>query len=271
MVRGTEDAFREEELSVLVASTDNDAKREAALIDLMLDRKVDGLILATVTRSYRQAERLLGSDIPVTLVGRSTDETWAPVARVDDDFGIKSAVEHLVSMGHRRIVHLAGTHTVSTGRDRRLAFRRATKDAGLRPDECHVVSADLFGGPVGIELGSRMAARLLESGVEFSAIVAANDLLAIGCYDIFKAAKIRIPDEVSVVGFNDILLADRVYPSLTTVRVPLYEIGREAGRLLLSQMHGERGDFTVSNLLPSLVIRESTGVAPSSKAGVSPL
>ena len=238
VVRGVEDALRAEGLSVLVSSTDNDADREAALLDIMLDRKVDGLLLATATRSYQQAGRLLNARIPVTLIGRATDVSWAPIVRVDDASGIRAAVTCLAALGHRHIVHLAGTDAVSTGRDRRVAFEQAIAECGLRPEDCTVVSADRFGEPVGIDLGVLMARDLVSRNVTFTAVVAANDLLAIGCYQVFEEAGIRIPEAVSVVGYNDIFLADRISPPLTTVRVPFHEIGLHAGRLLLAQMVG---------------------------------
>lgn len=263
IVRGVEDALRASGVSVLVSSTDNDLAHESELVAVMVDRQVDGLLLATATRSYPLLAGLLARRMPVVLINRSTDDPSAPVVRGDDDLGIQMAVDHLVALGHRRIAHLAGTSSVTTGHHRRRAFVRALQEAGLPVDQTAIVSADLFEGPVGVELGASMARELLRREVPFTAVIAANDLLAVGCYDVFKGAGMRIPEDISIVGYNDVLLVDRLDPPLTTVRYPHYEIGLRAGRAIIECIAEGANEAMSITLVPRLVVRGST--APPGK------
>jgi LacI family transcriptional regulator len=258
IVRGAEDVLRPAGLSVLLASTDNDPAREADLIALMLDQRVDGLLLATATRKYSPLDVLLRARLPVVLVNRSTGSGELPLVRGDDELGIRLAVQHLRSLGHQNIAHLAGTDSVSSGYDRRRAFIKAMQATGVRANPAAIVSADQFKGPVGVELGDALTRELLRRNVPFTAIVAANDLLAIGCYDVLERERVAIPDAVSIVGYNDIGLVDRLSPPMTTVHNPLYEIGRRAGQSLLNRIVGSAGKPEAVLLVPTLVVRGST-------------
>lgn len=262
IVRGVEDVLRSAGMSVFIASTDNDLEREADTLTVMLDRRVDGLLLATATRDYPHAQRLRNTNIPVVLINRATSEFWAPVVQADDERGVRLAVEHLRGLGHTKFAHVAGTAAVSSGYDRHRAFVRSVREAGLSLDPAAIVSADLFHEAVGISLGRRLAAELLSRKVEFTAVITANDLFAVGCYDVFAEAGIRIPDDVSVIGYHDVPLIDRLNPPLTTVRNPHYEIGVQAGRTILDEMAGlDREPMTVS-LSPRLIVRGSTAPPP---------
>lgn len=267
LVRGVEDALRPSGISVLLASTDNDPQREAELVSVMIDHRVDGLLLATATRKYPPLQDILATKLPVVLLNRSIDDLSVPLVRGDDEKGIRLAVEHLVSLGHQRVAHLAGTDTVSNGYDRRRAFIRAMQEAGLPLDPAAIVSADQFNGPVGVELGAAMTRELLRRGVPFTAVIAANDLLAVGCYDVFKSLDIKIPEDVSVIGYNDVDLVDRLSPPLTTVRHPLYDIGLRAGRLILERISGVENEAMAISLQTTLVVRGST--APPGRAAVT--
>ena len=139
------------------------------------------------------------------------------------------------------------------------------KEAGLDLNPAAIISADQFQGPVGVELGVALASELLNRKVSFTAVIAANDLLAIGCYDVFKSANIRIPEDVSVVGYNDVYLVDRLNPPLTTVRHPLYEIGVRAGRLMIERFAGAANEVMTIALATTLIVRGST--APPRQIG----
>ena len=140
------------------------------------------------------------------------------------------------------------------------------KEVGLDVDPAAIVSADQFRGPVGVDLGVALAGELLNRKVPFTAVIAANDLLAVGCYDVFKTANIRIPEDVSVVGYNDVYLVDRLSPPLTTVRHPLYEIGVRAGRLMLERFAGIENEAMTIALATTLIVRGSTAPPRQSAA-----
>lgn len=265
IVRGVEDALRPAGVSVLLASTDNDLRQESELMSVMVDHRVDGLLLATVSREYPLLQTLLETDVPVVLINRGADDLSVPIVGGDDDKGIQLAVEHLKDLGHRHIAHLAGTDSVTTGYHRRRAFVRAVQENGLPFDPRAVVSADSFDGPVGLDLGAALCEELLRRNVEFTAVVAANDLFAVSCYDVFKTRGIRIPQDVSVIGYNDVLLIDRLNPPLTTIRNPHYDIGLRAGRAILERIAGDAAGPMRISLMPSLVVRASTA-PPSATA-----
>jgi LacI family transcriptional regulator len=164
------------------------------------------------------------------------------------------AVRHLAELGHHRILHLAGPQTTSTGVVRARAFEAALRERGLQPHPELLVPCAYWSEADGAD-GLRKA---IESGAEFTAVVAGNDLIALGCYDVFAERGIRCPDEVSVVGFNDMPFLDKLQPPLTTVRIPHHQIGVEAARMLLEAID-EPDRPSRSVLLPlSLVVRGST-------------
>ncbi|HUY47578.1 MAG TPA: substrate-binding domain-containing protein [Streptosporangiaceae bacterium] len=258
IVRGVEDTVRAHRLSVLIASSDNDQTREEELLGSMADQRIDGLLLATASRTYPMLHEVNALGIPVVFVNRCPDNPTVPFVTGDDERGIALAVDHLRSLGHTKLAHLAGTETVSTGYHRRLAFMRRVQESGLAGDPNAIVSADMFPDPVGIELGVTLCKELLGRGVAFTGIVAANDLMAVGCYDVFKQVGLSIPADVSIIGYNDVPLVDRLEPPLTTIRSPHYEIGQRAASALLDLIAGGESRPETIALAPELIARGST-------------
>jgi LacI family transcriptional regulator len=172
--------------------------------------------------------------------------------------GMRLAVEHLLSLGHTRIAHLAGPLDYSTGLDRYESFHETMRAAGVEPDPELVVVAEAFTESE----GARLCRQLMAGGGQFTAVAAANDLLALGCYDVFAERGVRCPDDISVIGFNDMPFAARFKPPLTTIHIPHYEIGKAAAELMLERL--QDGDSAVREirLEPSLVVRGSTAAAP---------
>ena len=252
IVRGADDVLNERGYISLIASTDNDPEREQRLVDSLVSRQVEGLIVATARLEHPLLERLRSEGIKIVLINRRVESLDLPSIVPDDTSGITQAVEHLVGLGHTRIAHLAGPHTTSTGAARSRAFRHAVRDAGLADDlivEC----------PYWQEASGAAALRtLLDRGAEFTAVVAGNDLIALGCYDVFAERGIACPDQISVVGYNDIPFLDKLRPPMTTIRIPHFDLGAEAARMLLGCIN-EPARRPGSVLLPvSLVVRGST-------------
>jgi LacI family transcriptional regulator len=165
-------------------------------------------------------------------------------------------VRHLLALGHARIGHLAGPQDLSTGVLRRTGFEAAMCEAGRDP------SAIATAGAYTREAGRAATAELLDR-TELSAIVAANDLLALGAYQELAVRSLACPQEVSVVGHNDMPLVDMVDPSLTTVRIDHLAMGREAARLVVARIEDGLEEPLVRTTKPSLVVRASTA-APAS-------
>jgi LacI family transcriptional regulator len=178
---------------------------------------------------------------------------------VDDRAGIRLAVEHVVSLGHRRIAHVGGPQGLSTGHQRLLGFQEVARQAGLAPEDTPVRLSDAFTEAE----GARACRALLEERSDVTAIVAGNDLIALGCYDALAERGLRCPQDVSVVGFNDMPFASRFAPPLTTIRLPHREIGVQAAGLLLDLLAVPGGPARQVLLPPDLVVRESTAPPPA--------
>lgn len=257
IIRGIEDALGAAGYTAILGNTDNIAARERDVVTTMWSRQVDGLILATARRNDPIVAECLEERIPVVLVNRSSDAVGVSSIVNDDALGIASAVRHLKSLGHRRIAHLAGPRKLSTGAVRRHGFVEAMRAEKLALDAALIVETSAFSEDEGL----RAAAGLIAGGHDFTAIVAANDLLALGAYEALAEAGLACPGDVSVTGFNDMPFVDRVAPPLTTVRIPQYEMGREAARRLIELIETPGSPPRSTVLSPELVVRGSTAAA----------
>jgi LacI family transcriptional regulator len=256
IARGTEDRLARDGYTLVLANTYNDEAKERAIVELIGKRRVDGLLLATAERTYPLLDDLRASGVPVVLVNRVPDES--PVSSVvgDDHAGIGLAVRHLVSLGHERIAYVGGTQSFSTGLHRYQAFLSWMQSAGLEPDPALIAIARWFRQKPGQE----SCAELLDRGRPFTAIIAGNDLIALGCYAALRERGLRVPGDISVVGYNGIPFSDEFAPPLTTIRIPHYDIGVRAAELILDAIREEgRGSAVSVRLAPELVVRESTG------------
>jgi LacI family transcriptional regulator len=254
IVRGSEDVLGPAGYNAWIVNTDNDPDREEAQIESLRSRQVEGLIVATARLEHPLLRRLHEQGVKIVLVNRRTEDAGMPSITADDAAGIGLAVQHLADLGHRRIAHLAGPQTTSTGVVRARAFRHAVRDHDLADERGLIAYCDYW---TEIE-GARALRTLLDDGPSFTAVVAGNDLIALGCYDVFAERGITCPDEISVTGFNEMPFLDKMHPPLTTIALPHYEMGAEAARMLLEVIDTpDRPPRSV--LLPtSLVLRGST-------------
>jgi LacI family transcriptional regulator len=259
ILRGIEDHLETAGYTPLIANTDNDPERELLDSETMRARQVDGIIAATARRDHRLHDALLEAGTPLVLVNRRQEELPVSSATADDRMGMRLSVEHLLSLGHTRIAHLAGPLDYSTGLDRYESFHETMRAAGLEPDPELVLGGEAFTE----DEGARLCGQLVADGREFTAVAAANDLLALGCYDVFAETGVRCPEEISVVGFNDMPFAARFHPPLTTIHIPHYELGMGAAELMLERLQDADSPVREIRLEPSLVVRDSTARAGS--------
>jgi LacI family transcriptional regulator len=258
IMRGIEDGLEEAGYTLLTVNTDNDPERERRHMEALRARQVDGFIAATARLHVELLAEVAASGTPVVLVNRSLEDGSLPAVTVNDRQGIRLAVDHIVGLGHERIAHVAGPQNVSTGHRRYLGFVEAMAAAGLEAPAERISFATAFTEPD----GASACEELLAHEPRLTAIVAANDRLALGCYDTLEAHGLRCPEDVSIVGFNDMPFVDRLRPPLSTVRVPQREIGAVAADLLLQRLSD--GTQTAREILlePSLIIRGSTAPPP---------
>jgi LacI family transcriptional regulator len=260
IIRGIEEEMSAGGYGVLIANVAGTARDQERLLEQMLERRVDGLILATAVRQDPLVRRTLLQRTPVVLVNRALENGQAPEVVNDDLLSLQLAVDHLVALRHKHIAHLAGPSRLATGHARTIGFEIAMKHHGLSP--AAIVEATEFTR----EAGRQACEALLLENRDITAIVAGNDLLALGCYDVFAESAIDCPADISLVGHNDMPLFDMLHPPLTTVRIQHREMGRHAARLLLNMIAAPDSPPLRIALPPQLIVRGSTAAPRKSRA-----
>src|SRR5215470_11821502 len=232
MVRAAEQVLSRAGYTLVLTDTDNDAASERRQVEALRARGVDGFIIATARWQDPLLDEVADAKIPAVLVNRNTSGGRLPYVGADERFGITLAVDHLVSLGHRRIAYLAGPQDTSTGRERAAAFRQALRAHGLPAGRGQVRPCAAYTEAAGAAAAHAMFA----AGHDATAILAGNDLIAFGVLGELAKAGLTCPGDMSVIGFNDLPLVDKLTPPLTTVRLPLAEMGRLAARTLLGEI-----------------------------------
>jgi len=252
IVRGVEERVAPAGYAVLIANAPGTAAERERILEQMFGRQVDGLVVATASRDDQVVRRCILEEVPVVLVNRGEDHRLAPEVVNDDFYSMHLAVDHLVALGHRRIAHVAGPLSLATGYARWQGMQIAAQRHRL-PTLPMVES-----GEYTREAGRIACIELLKRHRASTAIVAANDLLALGCYDAIAAAGLQCPRDISIVGHNDIPLVDMVNPPLTTLRIQHREMGRQAAQLLLERLAAPDAKPVRVTLSPELIVRGST-------------
>jgi LacI family transcriptional regulator len=263
LVRAVEDAARNDGYAVLLCNAADDPDREGAYLDLLVDRRVDGVVIAASSLGVHHREWLDAAPLPVVLVNCSAPGVRHPSIASDNRAGGRLAAEHLVTLGHRRIGALTAPARNVDAPDRLEGVRSALEAAGLDASAIPVATGD-----AGVAGGERAMRELLGGAPDTTGVVAYNDLTAIGAIRAVRASGRVVPDDVSVVGFDDVDLAAFVDPPLTTIAQSTGDMGRWAVARLaeaVARSGGGPADAgpTAEVILPvRLVVRGSTGPPP---------
>ncbi len=255
LVRSVEDAARAAGYSVLLCNAADDPERESSYLDLLVDRRVDGLIIAASSLGARHREWLSSPPIPVVLVNTAAPDVGLPSIMSDNELGSRLVTGHLLALGHRHFGYLMPPPR-NVDAPSRLAGVRAALTAAGRPAE----SLTVIHGEAMVVGGEQAAGDLLDAAPGTTAIVAYNDLMAIGALGALRRRGKRVPADVSVVGFDDVAFAAYVDPPLTTVTQRTEEMGRWAVERLIGDADGA-SSMTV-RLPVALRVRDSSGPAP---------
>jgi LacI family transcriptional regulator len=253
LFRGIEDGAAPRGYNVLLCNTDGSPERQRSHLQSLIARRVDGVILASTILKDAAVRWLRHQRTPYVLVNRFSDEGLDPFVGSDDVMGAQQATQHLIGLGHVRIGHLAGQPEISTGVLRRRGYQAALIEAGLPLDPELLVESGYVE-----EGGARATEHLLGLQNRPTAIFAVTDMTAIGAYGAARRMGLRIPEDLAIVGYNDIPLASRLIPALTTVHVPIHELGSVAAGMLLDQI--EKGEVVPRRVVfaPQLMARGST-------------
>ena len=249
MARGIEDVLTPLGMQYTLVTSSRDRAREVAATRFLLEHQVDGLILIGSELDADDLGALVG-DRPAVLVQREGDVAAYPTLSLDNAQGVQAALTHLFGQGHRRIAHIAGVRR--DGEARRAAYESVLRAAGLEPLTLPSDST---------EAGGVAAGEALAAYGDVTAVLCSNDRVALGLYHALRGRGVQVPDEVSVVGFDDLPWGEYLAPPLTTVRQPGRTMGRLAARLLLGDAPARALPFQ-----PELVVRASVG-PPGAPAG----
>ncbi len=254
ILSGASEALYEQDMRIVLCPTLHQHDREVTLLDRLMRGTTDGAVLMLPEESSAEL-KALQRDFPFVVVDpRVALDEGIPVVSAAHAAGARAATEHLLSLGHRRIGVITGPREWIASTERLNGFHGALAAAGVLPDPALVAESDFRNGPV----TAAAAAKLLDLPDPPTAIFAFNDNAAVGAMRVARARGLRLPEDLSVVGFDDSELAEIVVPRLTTVRQPLAEMGRIAVSLLLRLLENQRVDALRIELATKLVVREST-------------
>ena len=256
IVRGAEDVARRAGYRMILCDTRADLQLEGEVIEEMIAHRVEGILIAPVSdRSRDHLRRLARFDVPFAVVDRTVSGVDADTVLGDSTAGARRLVEHLISLGHRRIGMIVESDAVSTARDRRRGYEAALRAAGLdaASDLVVVTSVDPEGGRAGMS-------RLLELDPPPTAVFTVNNLVALGAIEAVRAAALEVPEDVALVCFDDIEYASRLHPFLTVMAQPAETFGTLGTQLLLERIEGRGPRHARTVVLPAqFVVRRSCG------------
>ncbi len=251
MARAIEDAGFAAGFSVVLCNSDRSIEKEAAYVEVLLAKQVDGIILASANAQPGTIEQVQSARVPILLIPGELGDFDVDILMTDDFAAGRIAAEHLLSLGHTRIACITGPRTTSASAGRVAGFQHVLQEAGLRL----VASAR---GDFQAERGRDAMAELLDGGEAFTAVFAANDLTAIGAMQTLHRRGLLIPNDISIIGFDNMRLSELVIPSLTTIAHSLGDIGPKAIAMLSARI-AEPDAPPVRTLLPAaLTVRDST-------------
>jgi LacI family transcriptional regulator len=247
---------------ILLTSTENDPARMEHAVRRMIERRVDGVAVMTFGMEEVLLEDLKLRGVPLVFVDVGPTRPRVSTIRIDYQHGLRQAVQHLAALRHENIAFITGPLGLKSAMARKQAFVRSMNEIGLEPNPQLIVQGDHT-----LEGGMQAFARLLAGPKKPTAVICSNDMTAIGVMRKCYEEDIKIPDDLSVVGFDDIRLAGFMLPPLTTVQMSQSELGRLAFQALLSEVDRETpsAEGTDYSLQTTLVLRESTAMSPDLK------
>ena len=257
VISGIEEVANKHGYSVMISQSGEDFNREVAACDVFLNSIIDGMIVSVSkeTNDYSHFKRFEDEGIPIVFFDRIIEEIHSDRVIIDDFDGAYQATEHLIIQGRRKIVHFSGPQNRLIGQNRLNGYLKAMRDNGVVIDEKLIIHCDTFQSAL-VE-----TQKLIDSGVKFDSIFTVNDFTAAGVIKILTRNGIKIPQDVSVVGFGDDQTSMMVEPTLTTVSQPGYEMGKKAMEQLIRRITQTRQEPPATEILKTqLIVRESSKI-----------
>jgi LacI family transcriptional regulator len=261
IIRGVEETARMNGYSTILANANEQDEDERQAVQVMLSKRVDGMLIHPVQASSDHIAQLCEARFPFVLLNRYYDEIDACCVLNNNQRGAYLGVRHLIELGHRHIVHITGPLQISSVRERIAGYRQALSEATISASDQMIAHTR-----VDSQGGYAATRNLIESKVKFTAIFTYSDLIAVGALKALREAGLRVPNDISLVGYDDIEFADFLEAPLTTIRQPMYEIGRCGTQILLDILRDPSHQRATCKqvLEPQLVIRRSSAATAHS-------
>ena len=256
VAKGIEDKAKKLGYSVIFCNTDNHNQGEKEAIELMKSKQVDGMIVSLAINEQNKQElaELAEENFPIIQIDRKIPKSGFPAVVIDNQTAAYQAVSHLINLGHEKIAHISGDLAVKTAQDRLAGFKEAIKSARIDLLEKWIKTGDYSR-----DSGYQQMKDLLNLDDQPTAVFIANDLMALGAYEAIFEAGLKIPEDISIVGYDDIEVASVIRPSLTTISQPEYQLGVTAAELLINSIENDEGLVQEDQILSAeLVKRDSS-------------
>jgi DNA-binding LacI/PurR family transcriptional regulator len=263
ILQGIEEIAQGNDYSLFMAASQRDLDRERAIIQSMRQHRVDGVIICSTTFSDEQSRHFSKYEVPIVVVNNQAAEDYRYSIYHDDVDGCRQLTRHLIELGHHKIAYLGNCHSGRTTLDRLAGFRQEMESAGLSvPD--HYIHEIPSSGP---EMGNLVVDHFLGLPDRPTALVCFNDMMAIGVLKSLQCRSVRVPEEISITGFDNIVFSNYTNPPLTTFDQPKRFIGQKAAELILSLLHSSSKtnvpEQKIQILKGNLLVRKSTAPPPS--------
>ncbi len=257
IARGIEDASFEQDHSVILCNTDGDIGKQATHTDLLIKNQAAGILFVAAGISTELVEGLQARRVPLVVVDREVPGVRVDTVLTNHLQGGRLATQYLFDLGHRRIACISGGSDLSPSAERLTGYEQVLQENGLLMEESLVVRGDFQ-----YDSGYRAMQQLLTLADRPTAVFACNDLMAIGAISAATEGGLRVPQDLSIVGFDDVRLASFTNPPLTTIAQPKYEIGVVALEMLLARAQNLAAPARLVRLDTELIVRRSTAVSP---------
>jgi LacI family transcriptional regulator len=252
VARGIEDTSFEQEYSVILCNSDGDMEKEQFYINVLVEKRVDGIIFVAAGGSAQHIRDLLERDMPLVVVDREITSVEVDSVLTDNLQGGYLATKHLMELGHRRIGCIAGPSDLTPSAERVIGYKRALTERSLTVNENLILKGDFQ-----YESGYKAACEFLTMDEPPTAVFACNDLMAVGAISGVRKNGRRVPEDLAIVGFDDIALASFTNPPLTTIVQPKYEMGVLAAQMLMERIRDKDMPSRRHLLETALVVRGS--------------
>ena len=252
IVKGIENTARQMGYSIILCDTGEEYEQEKLAVQMMLEKRVDGLLITPCQTEYGDILELERKKVPFVLLGRHFDVVESDYVITDEIEGAFLATDYLIKKGHKKILFINGPNYISSAKERLVGYKRALQEHAILFDKSLVKE-----GALKMEDGYRIMKEILSAGTKFTAVFVYCDFVVLGIMQALEEAKLKIPENIAIVGYDDVVFAGFLQVPLTTVHIPKYELGKEAMKLLKKKIEGEIQEPQVVILEAKLVIRKS--------------